>query len=139
MGGWTFVRYAEVARCSDTDAVIPLDVVVHLSNPNRPTRCRVLESDPPYVVGWDSVESCDHRRINRARTPVTYRGYRDMTTTQAHHIITGHCGDVRRTQLAWAMAAYGSSTGRPTAKAVAAWITTPTDILERLCAERNIA
>ena len=62
-----------------------------------------------------------------------------MTTTQAHSIITAHCGDVRRTQLATAMAAYESSNGRPAAKAVAAWIKTPTDILERLCADRNIA
>ena len=62
-----------------------------------------------------------------------------MTTTQAHQIITKNCEDVRRTQLAWALAAYSSSTGRPTAKAIATWITTPTDILERLCTERNIA
>ena len=61
-----------------------------------------------------------------------------MTLRAANQIITDHCGDVRKTQLAWALSAYESATGRPTVKGIAGWITTPTDILERLCADRGI-
>ena len=61
-----------------------------------------------------------------------------MTLSAANQIITEHCGDIRKTQLASALSAYESATGRPTVKGIAGWITMPTNMLERLCEERHI-
>ena len=62
----------------------------------------------------------------------------NQTLDTANKIIAQYCGDIRRTQLASALSAYESATGRATIKGLAGWITTPTDILERLCADRRI-
>jgi hypothetical protein len=61
-----------------------------------------------------------------------------MTLDAAKQIIAEHGGDTRKAQLASALSAYESATGRPTVKGVAGWITAPIDILERLCEDRRI-
>jgi hypothetical protein len=76
-------------------------------------------------------------RLNAGIQPATIKEF-TMTLDTANKIIAQYCGDTRKTQLASTLSAYESANGRPTVKGIAGWITTPIDILERLCADRQI-
>lgn len=60
------------------------------------------------------------------------------TKFNAHEIITRNAGDVVKTQLARAYAAYQSASGRPTARLLAMALQHDMATLQRLCTERGI-